>query len=347
MQRRCCDKTGHKTYISGKTSNQPHNVAAIAPLWAFFNRYRGIMASRKKTNRKIGRGGRIALCAFAALLLLVLLVLGVSYVNAGVVRIRRAEVFLPDLPPAFEGVRVLYASDIDLCGSNTPGKSAALFRRLQSLNPDMLILGGDYSASSLLQILNRPQSDSAGDAEKLAARMDFFHNIASFDAPLGRFAIAAPEDPDWQDLAARMTEAGIVPLFNDRAAVTVNGERLWVVGVSRESAGLNSAGSSFDREDCVLVAAYGPETLPVLLTSEAENGGRWADLTLCGHTHGGQIRLFGRNALPLNAQEQRYRTGWSTDNGLPILVTEGVGCEGLNIRLGTAPEVWLITLTKG
>ena len=34
------------------------------------------------------------------------------------------------------------------------------------------------------------------------------------------------------------------------------------------------------------------------------------------------------------------------ENALPILTTEGVGCEGLNLRLGTAPEVWLITLRR-
>ena len=96
----------------------------------------------------------------------------------------------------------------------------------------------------------------------------------------------------------------------------------------------------------MIVTAYSPSLLPILLTSEAGDGGQWSDLTLCGHTHGGQVRLFGRSALELNRQEQRYLSGWSVDNGHPILVTEGVGCEGANLRLGSAPEVWLITLRR-
>ena len=124
-----------------------------------------------------------------------------------------------------------------------------------------------------------------------------------------------------------MREAGVRPLFNDRAALSRNGDTLWLTGICHQSANLNSAGSLFRRGDCVISVAYSPSVLPVLLTSEASDGGQWNDLLLCGHTHGGQVRLFGRSALALSEQD-----------------TQGVGCEGFNVRLGTEPEVWLLTL---
>lgn len=300
------------------------------------------MALRRKKNQKIGRGGRIALRVLAALALLVALVCGVGAVNAGIVRIRRATVEIPDLPPAFDGRTILFASDIDLCGINTPQKSGALLNRLQALEPDILILGGDYSAPSLLEILNR----STDEAATLQKRADFFRYISAFDAPLGKYAIAAPEDRDQDGLKALMAETGIRPLFNDRAEIRLGGDKLWIVGVSAESASLNAAGSAFSRDDCVIVAAYSPTVLPVLVTSEAGDGGSWADLALTGHTHGGQVRLFGRTALQLERQEQHFLSGWTMENALPILTTTGVGCEGLNLRLGTEPEAWLITLRR-
>lgn len=300
------------------------------------------MASRRKNNRKMGRAGRIALRALAALALLLLLVCGAGALNAGVVRVRRATVQLPDLPPAFDGKTLLYASDIDLCGLNTAQKSGALFERLQALEPDMLILGGDYNALSLLEILNRSVDHEAA----MRARSDFFRYISAFEAPLGKYAIAAPEDAEQDALAAQMREAGVQPLFNDRAELRLGADALWIVGVSAETASLNAAGSAFARDDCVIVAAYSPTVLPVLVTSEARDGGGWADLALTGHTHGGQARLFGRTALSLDAQEQRHLSGWTMENALPILITSGVGCEGLNLRLGTEPEVWLITLRR-
>lgn len=305
------------------------------------------MARKHRNNKKPGKGGKIALWAFVALLLLVAAVAAVGAINAGVVRIRRAEIVLSDLPPAFDGVRVLYASDIDLMGMNTPRKSGALFESLQSLQPDILLLGGDYSASSLLEILNRPGDGKADSDAKRAARTDFFHYIGAFDAPLGKYAIAAPEDADWNDLAAVMQKNGVVPLFNRTTTVKRGGDTLFLAGVCEESTSLNSAGSAFRRGDCVLAVAYSPAVLPVLLTSEAADGGPWADMLLCGHTHGGQVRLFGRSALSLDNREQRVPTGWSAESGLPILVTQGVGCEGVNLRLGTQPEVWLLTLRRG
>lgn len=271
------------------------------------------MATRRKNNPKMGRGGRIALRVFAALLLALLAVLGIGMANASLVRVRHAELELRDLPAAFNGKTVLYASDIDLCGLNTSAKSGALFRKLQSLKPDILILGGDYNAASLLEILNRGEN-SAASGKALVARADFFRYIGDFDAPLGKYAVAAPEDADQADLREQMLAAGVQPLFNDRASIRVGGDTLWIIGVSAETANLNAAGNAFSRGDCVLVAAYSPTVLPVLVTSEAQDGGRWADLALAGHTHGGQIRLFGSNVLPLNRQEQHYLSGWTMEN---------------------------------
>ena len=305
------------------------------------------MSTRKKTNKKPGKAGRIALGAFAALLLAVLVTAGIGMANACLLRIRRAEVVLHDLPQGFDGVTILYASDIDLCGLNTPDRSGALFNQLQSLQPDMLILGGDYNATSLLNALNRPEKTSDDVKEALKSRSDFFHYIGSFQAPLGKYAIAATEDVQWQNLREEMTENGIQPLINERVAVRAGRDTLWLTGLCGRISNLNDMGKSFSKGDCVVAIAESPEVLPVLMISEASDSGQWTDLLLCGHTHGGQIRLFGRNALSLTDTEQRFLSGWSIQNGTPMLTTQGVGCEGLNLRLGTEPEVWLIKLIRG
>lgn len=305
------------------------------------------MGKGRKTNAKMGRGGKIALWVCAVVLLLIALIVGVGALNANIVRVRRAEVAIADLPPSFDGVRILYASDIDLCGVNTPEKSGALFDQLQSLKPDILILGGDYNASSLFEVLNRPAGTAGDMSDALKKRAGFFHYIQSFDAPLGRYAIATPDDRDWDGLKRLMEESGVVPLINERRALQIGGDTLWLAGVCSEGSGLNAAGSAFKARDCVVTIAYSPSVMPILLTSEASDGGQWSDMTLCGHTHGGQIRLFGKNALDLDQRERRLISGWNTESGQPILTTTGVGCEGVNLRLGSSPEVWLITLIRG
>lgn len=304
------------------------------------------MGTKIKTNKKPGKGGKIAFGLFAALLLLIVITACIGLINASLMRIRRAEVVLPDLPQGFDGKTILYASDIDIFGINTPDRAGALFNQLQSLHPDLLVLGGDYNSSSLLSKLNHSESSGDSTANVLKSRSDFFHYISAFQAPLGKFGIANTEDFQWQTLREEMEENGIKPLINEKIAIHSNGDTLWLAGICGKISSLNDAGNAFSHSDCVLVLAEGPDVLPVLLTSEAADSGPWADLILCGHTHGGQILLFGKSALSLSNAEKRFLSGWNTQSGIPILTSSGVGCEGINLRLGTEPEVWLITLRK-
>lgn len=305
------------------------------------------MTNKKKTNKKPGKGSRLALGIFASLMLALIATAGIGFLNASLLRIRRAEVVLSDLPESFDGTTLLYASDIDLCGLNTPARAGALFNQLQSLQPDILLLGGDYNATALLDKLNRPEKNSMDETKALASRSDFFQYIGAFHTPLGKYAIAATEDLQWQALRAIMEKNGVQPLINGKTEIHNSTDKIWLVGISGKIISLNDAAIVFKQRDCVITIAEGPDILPVLLTSEASDSGPWADLALCGHTHGGQIRLFGRSLLSLSDADKRFLSGWNTSSGIPILTTQGVGCEGLNLRIGTEPEVWLITLRKG
>jgi len=302
------------------------------------------MATKIKTNKKPGKGGKIALGVFAALLLFIFVTACISMVNASLLRIRRAEVVLPDLPRSFDGKTLLYASDIDIFGINTPARSGTMFNQLQSLHPDMLVLGGDYRSAWLRDKRNHSENSSKNTAHLLKSRSDFFHYISTFQAPLGKYGIANTEDVQWQSLREEMEANGIRTLINEKTGIHLKGETLWLAGICGKISSLNDAGNTFSHNDCVLVFAEGPDVLPVLLTSEAADSGFWADMILCGHTHGGQIRILGNILLSLSSTEKRFLSGWNTQSGIPILTSEGVGCEGINLRLGTEPEVWLITL---
>ena len=83
-----------------------------------------------------------------------------------------------------------------------------------------------------------------------------------------------------------------------------------------------------------------------MLTAEAGDGGAWCDVILTGHTHGGQAVIAGRSLLKLTDAETRYGSGWSKESGVHVLVSPGVGCESVNLRLNTKPTAHLITLSK-
>ena len=300
------------------------------------------MATKKK-KQPMKRSRKAAILAFLVLVFAMCVVIGYAAINACTIYVRRAEVYVPDLPPAFEGKSILYVSDIDLCGLNTSRRAADAVMRLQGLNPDILLLGGDYNSRSLLKVLNSASAVES-DPEAVKNRTSFFHYISSFFAPLGKFGIASPDDFDHTGLKALMTESGIQPI-NDRTAIQLGSDTIWIVGISANDFSMNSTASTFHRGDCVICCAYSPICFPQMMISEAGDGGAWVDIALAGHTHGGQIRLLGRNVISLNSQEMQYLYGWTRDTGIPMLTTSGLGCEGSNLRLGSHGEVWLITLT--
>jgi predicted MPP superfamily phosphohydrolase len=77
-------------------------------------------------------------------------------------------------------------------------------------------------------------------------------------------------------------------------------------------------------------------------------GDRHFDLALCGHTHGGQITLAGIRPYMPHGKLSRdfaaglYRLGASGTRAL--VVSHGVGCSTVPVRLGARPQVHILTL---
>lgn len=270
--------------------------------------------------------------------------IGYMALNAATVHLRRATVFLQDLPPAFEGKTLLFTSDIDLGGINTPWRTARLFKELEILKPDLLILGGDYTAPTLMDLINQSSVDQY-TANRGDFRTEFFHYISGFPAALGKFMIVSPDDRLAGDIMPLALEAGFQLLDGNRVEITLGDDSLWLVSMGGNGEEVARKARSFRHEDCVIALSYSPTHFPAMMTSEASNSGHWVDLNLSGHTHGGQIVLFGHSIITLDSTEQQYIRGWNRETGVPMLVSTGLGCEGVNLRLNSSPEVWLITLT--
>lgn len=295
------------------------------------------MAGRKKKEPQRKRK-RIGWKIGAAALALLALGAGAMHVNARIVHVRYAEVWLDDLPGGFDGTKVLFASDFDLCGLNTAENTKHLFDSLQSLQPDLLLLGGDYASPSLIDRLN-----GRTGAEEMEARKKFFDSLAGFHAPLGKLAVSGDNDGGIDALKLVMINSGVQLIDGGAQILQRNGDAIAVVGIGEGTADVNSIAGKIPSDQFAIALTHSPRQLVNVRISEAADGGAWADLALSGHTHGGQVQIAGRSALNLTETDQRYLSGWLTDGG-PLLVTSGVGCEGANFRLGSQAEVWLITL---
>lgn len=306
--------------------------------------------SRKKNAPRKGRLMRRLAKIAAALAVLLVIYMAVE---ASVVNLQYADVYLADLPAPFENARILFLSDLHVDAFNRPGRAAALVMQLQALNPDLLILGGDYAAYTPLDFLQAAlhlASPFELKRREQARRDQFFLLIKDFSAPMGKYGVAGNHDLELDDLRESMALGGITLLQNESARVEHAGAHLSLVGLDDWTTGAQAPRElalQARAGDCTVVISHTPDALPALSNYPAPDGGRWIDLMLSGHTHGGQITLFGLRPLLLRTQYgDRYWRGWYIENGARLLVSSGVGTTGLPLRLGAPPQAHLITLRK-
>jgi uncharacterized protein len=66
-------------------------------------------------------------------------------------------------------------------------------------------------------------------------------------------------------------------------------------------------------------------------------------LTLCGHTHGGQVRLFGHSPVVPSRYRNRYAYGLVREHA-DLIVSGGLGCSIVPVRFGVPPEIVVVEL---
>lgn len=304
------------------------------------DRARGRLLRRRRAIKSIALamvGLFLAVCAYMLM-------------EARMVHLEYADVQLGDLPRAFDGVKLLYVSDLHVDSLNQPERVYALMQTFQKLEPDLLLLGGDYSSFGLAneaRLMLHLDKQSQLKKRETALRDRFFSKLKDFKAPLGKYAVAGNHD-NWTDGLAQSLALGdvellrnqVVTIQKDGASLVLAGLDDWVTGARR----VGQIAGQVRAEDCVIVMSHNPDALPVLSDQPGMGSARWADLMLSGHTHGGQVRPFGRTLLIPSSYGDRYRTGWISESGTQLLVSNGVGTTGFPIRLGAPAQAHLITL---
>ena len=222
-------------------------------------------------------------------------------------------------------LRVVFASDFH-AGPATPWplieRSVEVVR---DLRPDLLLFGGDF-------ISHHPS-----DAPKLARL------LGSLEAPLGRYAVLGNHDY-WSDAAAVITaleRVGISMLTNRGVALPAPFGEVSVCGLDDYTSGVTDVATAFAGAGPVrLVLMHAPSSLLDL-------GDRRFDVAFCGHTHGGQIAGPGGRALlaasgPLSRRHNAGR--YDLDGRGTLLVSRGIGCGTLPIRINAPSAVLLCTI---
>jgi len=253
------------------------------------------------------------------------------------IEITHRDVFLPGLPAAFDGFRVAQLSDIHLDEFTEPFFLRDAVNHVNRLNPDAVVLTGDYVTHELL-----PKRFSIGPAWQCARLLN------NLQCP-NRYAVLGNHDVmiGRNHVIAALSANGITVLDNAYLPIERSGARFWLAGLDDPVEGNPDPGAAIPASirnvphEPIVLLCHAPDYADHLLTLPA---GKAVALMISGHTHGGQISLPIVGPLALPVLGQKYVEGWFRFGDLQLYVNRGLGTVGVPFRFDCPPEITLLTL---
>ena len=271
-------------------------------------------------------------------IVLILLLFCYPLLEARLLQTETKTIQCDDFPVEANNLRVVYLSDIHYGFWFSDADLNRLIGRINSLRPDLLLMGGDYAVDN-------------------ETAVKFFHALQKQGTIHSRYGIygvigeadRGETDADCHLLTEAMTNAGVVPLVNKVATVNIANRQIFIAGLDDKLTGkpdIKSIAKSVNARDYVILLSHNPSVIPEAQLAEDSSGNLgWFDLGLFGHTHADQMAFF---SSALNIAEDvpdRYRRGWLKENRVDLLISPGVGTSVFTGRLFSFPTIHCITIT--
>ena len=227
-----------------------------------------------------------------------------------------------DLPPEFSGKKVVFIADTHCGDYFDPARLGKVVSQINSLKPDIVLLGGDY--------VNRNGKYTTA----------CFAEMAKIEAPLGKFGVLGNHDINAgaESIKKGMIDAGITLLVNQNRKIVIGESKITITGTDE---------TWYDKPDGAK-AMENASAFTIYLSHDPwylEQYRPAAQLLLSGHTHGGQVTLFGIPFAGLaHGRKYKYEKGIFNEPGRTIVVTNGIGATILPLRFFARPQINLITL---
>lgn len=288
----------------------------------------GLLAEVRRLRRPGLRRSAAGLLLFWLLHFVLLAgVVDAFYVEPFALRLTERDIAAPGLSGP---LRIVHLSDLHV--ERTTSRERNALALVQQLQPDLILLSGDY--------LNLAYLDDP------LARRDTRDFLAQLHAPYGVYAVAGTVD--MPDTMHDLFDGLEIAVLDDAVVrLPVGGKDLYLVGVSnrghaRDEAALRLLMGQVPAGAYTLLLYHTPD----LAELAAETG---VDLYLAGHTHGGQVRLPIYGAVITNsAYGKRYEGGLYSVGPMALYVSRGLGMEGYwftpRARFLCPPEVVLLEL---
>ena len=256
----------------------------------------------------------------------------------------------PQLSSAFNGYKIIHISDLHLSSfADSPEFLQRIIDTINAQQPDLICFTGDFVGFGVEEAIPFTHM-----LRQLHAKDGIMSVLGNHDFALYHHGLTDAEKKEKvnQLTTYQRDTLGWQLLRNQPYIIQRDSAYLQIIGVDNTSC-QGQGFHTISRGDLIkamtlphhLIAS---SPLKILLSHDPSH---WRaevipttdiPLTLSGHTHAGQVRLFG---YPLSSLMFTESEGWYHNEGQSLHINTGLGCT-LPVRLGVPPEITIITLQK-
>jgi predicted MPP superfamily phosphohydrolase len=276
----------------------------------------------------------LVLIGLISLILVAVLVLMIIFTDNKTLQLTTYQITHEQIPAEFDGFRI--AQVADLHNTEFGEKNADLVAMLTESDPDMIVFTGDQ--------LDARKTDKDVVLELVRQTVQ----IAPCYLVTGNHEGSLP---DMRNFLNQLEAEGVIVLDNEISEITLNGASIDLVGLTDPSMNklfysdgakvaldLTLQELDLNKERFTILLAHRPEYLYVYERNRV-------DLALCGHNHGGQIRINGRGIIgPGKELFPQYDSGVYTLKNATMVLSRGLGNSIFPWRVNNPPEVVLVEL---
>ena len=226
----------------------------------------------------------------------------------------------------FKNIRIVFAADFHVY-KNGHKRLEKTVKKINAQKPDIVLLGGDY--------VRTDSPEKSMDIETIAKYLGQIKPEYQTAAVLGNHDCAYGA----QRVKTALQKNNIKVLMNENLPVKIGKKKIFVAGTEDLWFGQPDVPKTLkNTKNPVILLSHNPDIFPEI----PEN----VDLTLSGHTHGGQVVLpffgaMGQKVVP-SKYGDKYIRGFIKEGNKKMIVTNGIGTSILPVRFNAFPEIVVI-----
>lgn len=237
---------------------------------------------------------------------------------------------IPNLPDEFKGFTIGMLSDVHSSVFMNKDDMAMYVKATNDLKTDLVVVTGDMVNSQTEEVY------------------PFAEAFSELRAPYGVYGCLGNHDffaKNVELVSREIDSCGVKLLRNDAVKIQKGNSYLNLIGV--DDIGRNTKPEEYISRAMSTVHNEMPKILLCHKPYYIQTAHQFAiDLTLSGHTHGGQIVFATIDRVPISlaALASKYIAGLYSHNGSQLYVNRGLGTVGVPFRINCPPEITVITL---